>query len=164
MWRDRFSAGERTHRFEYRAYPRIYARRPTLPAPTIGRDRWQAADYSDFRVNYATHMLNPSIEVEEQEGTGPAPTVPISSNADAPATAATATVEGVLVVAASPAPAPLTSRQVNVNQSTARHGGGGGDAAPSQDRVSKSSRHEKVREDPGWGRGAGPEFFFILLS
>eukprot|EP00903_Cladosiphon_okamuranus_P009742 g9263.t1 len=139
--------------------------------PSTKRDLWwQPADYADFRVNYATHMHNPSLELEEEErearGAGPAPAVPVAANADAP-TATTATVEGVLVVAASPAPAPLTSRSPNPDEGVSggrRHaaggdgaGGGshkggsgasGGAAAPSQDRVSKSrpkpsTRHEK---------------------
>lgn len=127
--------------------------------------RWQPADYADFRVNYATHMHNPSIELEEQEReeAGPAPAVPVAANAGAPAATATATVQGVLVVTASPAPAALTSRSANpADKGRAggrRHGGGGGGggshkvgsgagggaSAPSQDRVSKSSRYEKVR-------------------
>lgn len=131
-----------------------------------GRDRWQPTDYAEFRVNYATHMHNPSIELEEQEREetmGPAPVVPTTANADTPAS--TATVEGVLVVAASPAPAPLAARPVNpldgaAGASGRRHGngggggnhkvgigaGGGGAAVPSQERVSKSFRQERVRK------------------
>lgn len=134
-------------------------------------NRWQPSDYADFRVNYATHMHNPSIEEQEQEregATGPAPAVPVATNADSPAAVATATVEGVLVVAASPAPAPLTARSANPDEGLAegrRHdgagvggggggsdkvgsGAGGGAAAPSQERVqSKSPRYEKVRRE-----------------
>lgn len=129
--------------------------------------RWQPADYADFRVNYATHMHNPAIELEEEGAAAagdPAPAVPDAANADAPA-ATTATVEGVLVVAASPAPAPLTSRSASPDAAGTggrRHGGGGGGgshkadgsggggaAAPSQDRLSskpsKLTRYEKVR-------------------
>ncbi|CAN0476483.1 unnamed protein product [Ectocarpus sp. 12 AP-2014] len=139
---------------------------------------WQPTDYAEFRVNYATHMHNPSIEFEEQEReetTGPAPVVPTTANADTPAS--TATVEGVLVVAASPAPAPLAARPVNPLEATAgasgrRHGnggggggnhkvgigGGGGAAAPSQERVSKSYRQERqpvmmMRGHHGYGNG-----------
>ncbi|CAM9243958.1 unnamed protein product [Ectocarpus sp. 13 AM-2016] len=131
---------------------------------------WQPTDYAEFRVNYATHMHNPSIELEEQEREetmGPAPVVPTTANADTPAS--TATVEGVLVVAASPAPAPLAARPVNPVEATAgasgrRHGngggggnhkvgisGGGGAAAPSQERGSKSYRQERRQWSP-----AGP--------
>lgn len=134
--------------------------------PFLPGRRWQPTDYADFRVNYATHMHDPSIELQEQElenGTASALSVPVASNADAPGAAEnTATVEGVLVVAASPAPAPLASRSVNPTVTPARAGGvgsawqvGGSDkvgngaggrmAAPSQDRQWMPTRHGRVR-------------------
>lgn len=136
-----------------------------------GARRWQSTDYADFRVNYATHMHDPSIELREQEreeSTGSAPAVPVGSKADTPSdSGTTATAEGVLVVAASPAPAPLASRSVNPTVAPPRRAGGGGwhagggshkvggcggggVAVPSQDRPSKSYCHERVSAVWAW--------------
>ncbi|CAN0172627.1 unnamed protein product [Pylaiella littoralis] len=122
---------------------------------------WQPADYADFRVNYATHMHDPSIELREQEReekTIPAPAATVATNAGTPAGSGdTATVEGVLVVAAAPAPAPLAPRSVNRGVDPRRVGGSsggwrasGGVAAPcQQDRPSKATRRERnVRHHP----------------